>query len=210
MQAWSPEGPVDVTAHKCERFIFDLLTQAQKSLGLEIVREDEFAPVKNAEGVDSAVSARQLASDCYRRWLTTAGVAVTSADDQLIEISPRFAGTADFADVLRTSEPQSNLQSNLLTSGTSESRQLRGSITLKWIKDVMVAAYRCCVVCCVARDSYVFLRFWQQLMMKKVEPFPDMGPALLAEFLQQEYYDPALGEAISARSDGASRFARFG
>ena len=59
---------------KCERFIFDLLPEASASFGLEAKREEEFAPVKNAEGVDSVESARELASELYRGWFAAAGV----------------------------------------------------------------------------------------------------------------------------------------
>jgi UDP-N-acetylglucosamine/UDP-N-acetylgalactosamine diphosphorylase len=93
VQAWQDGSMTEVTAHKCERFLFDIIAEAEVSLGFEIIREDEFAPVKNREGVDSAVSAKQLASDLYRRWFESVGVSVSSAPEQLIEVSPRFAAT---------------------------------------------------------------------------------------------------------------------
>lgn len=45
---------------KYERFIFDLLRFTDKSLGLEVSREREFAPVKNHSGQDSPETATAL------------------------------------------------------------------------------------------------------------------------------------------------------
>ena len=93
LKAWQDGGISEVQGWKSERFIFDLIPQPKTSVGLFIDRDDEFAPVKNAEGTDSPASARQLMSDCHRRWLEAAGVEVALGDGQLIEISPRFAGS---------------------------------------------------------------------------------------------------------------------
>eukprot|EP00164_Ancoracysta_twista_P003895 GFYU01005221.1.p1 GENE.GFYU01005221.1~~GFYU01005221.1.p1 ORF type:complete len:483 (+),score=203.19 GFYU01005221.1:42-1490(+) len=73
---------------KLELFIFDVFKFA-KSVGLlEIVREDEFAPVKNAPGtkVDSPDSARELINLQSRRWLKASGAVVSG--DGLVEVSP--------------------------------------------------------------------------------------------------------------------------
>jgi UDP-N-acetylglucosamine/UDP-N-acetylgalactosamine diphosphorylase len=93
LKAWTPEGVREVTGWKNERFIFDLLPEAQVSLGLVADRSKEFAPVKNASGVDSAESAKQIASVLYAGWLTKAGVRVELPAGALIEISPLFAAT---------------------------------------------------------------------------------------------------------------------
>ena len=93
LKAWSGTGPVEVTGWKNERFIFDLIPLAERSLGLAIVREEEFAPVKNASGADSAGSAVQLASDLHASWLRAAGVRVALPAEARIEISPLFAAT---------------------------------------------------------------------------------------------------------------------
>jgi len=94
LKAWIDGKVTEVKGWKAERFIFDLIPQATTSLGLQITREEEFAPVKNASGVDSAQSAVQLASDLYAKWLKAAGVKVTLPADARIEISPLFAATA--------------------------------------------------------------------------------------------------------------------
>lgn len=96
LKAWSmDQGQHEVEGWKNERFIFDLIPQAATSVGLAIERSDEFAPVKNAQGDDSADSARRLASDAYARWFAQADVAVALQDHELIEISPRYAGTCE-------------------------------------------------------------------------------------------------------------------
>jgi UDP-N-acetylglucosamine/UDP-N-acetylgalactosamine diphosphorylase len=93
LKAWQDGKIQEVKGWKNERFIFDLIPQAKRSLGLAIVREEEFAPVKNASGVDSAESAVKLASDQYGSWLRAAGAKVSLPAQARIEISPLFAAT---------------------------------------------------------------------------------------------------------------------
>jgi UDP-N-acetylglucosamine/UDP-N-acetylgalactosamine diphosphorylase len=52
--------PEDANGCKFELFIFDLLRDIPGCLPVEVVRENEFAPVKNRTGVDSVESARRL------------------------------------------------------------------------------------------------------------------------------------------------------
>lgn len=52
-----PEQP---NAYKLERLAVDLIKLMGTCIAVEVDREKEFAPVKNAEGVDSVVSARAL------------------------------------------------------------------------------------------------------------------------------------------------------
>ncbi|NRA38362.1 MAG: UTP--glucose-1-phosphate uridylyltransferase [Planctomycetes bacterium] len=95
LQAWQNGSLSAVTGWKNERFIFDLVPQATVSLGLQIDRSSEFAPVKNAEGADSAASTRVIASEMYVTWLEAAGVKVELPDGDLVEISPVFAATQE-------------------------------------------------------------------------------------------------------------------
>ncbi len=87
-----PDAPNGV---KLESFIFDALPIAERSIILEIDRAEQFAPVKNATGVDSAESTRQMMVERAARWLESAGVAVPRRSDGtpdcLIEIAPSFA-----------------------------------------------------------------------------------------------------------------------
>ena len=89
LKAW----PTETTGWKNERFIFDLVPEAETSLGIVIERGDEFAPVKNASGDDSAATAVALASAQYAAWLRQAGVRVELPANARIEISPLFAAT---------------------------------------------------------------------------------------------------------------------
>jgi UDP-N-acetylglucosamine/UDP-N-acetylgalactosamine diphosphorylase len=93
LRAWSDGGLRDVRGWKSERFIFDLIPEAERSIGLEIERAVEFAPVKNVDGADSPATARRLASDCWAGWLRRAGCSVDLGGQQFIEISPLFAAT---------------------------------------------------------------------------------------------------------------------
>jgi UDP-N-acetylglucosamine/UDP-N-acetylgalactosamine diphosphorylase len=83
---------------KFETFVFDALGLARKTYCLEVEREAEFAPIKNAVGVDSAESSSDLQSRSAARWLEAAGVRVPRRADgapvQPIEISPLFADSA--------------------------------------------------------------------------------------------------------------------
>ncbi|MEC9372385.1 MAG: UDPGP type 1 family protein [Planctomycetota bacterium] len=84
--------PDSANGVKLEMFVFDALPLAEKSIVLETLREDEFAPIKNAEGVDSPASSRRLQSGRGARWLESAGVRVARNEDGspacTIEISP--------------------------------------------------------------------------------------------------------------------------
>jgi UDP-N-acetylglucosamine/UDP-N-acetylgalactosamine diphosphorylase len=74
---------------KFETFVFDAIPLAQRACGMEILREEEFAPVKNKDGSDSAETARSAMIELHRNWLKKAGVNV--APEAAIEISPLFA-----------------------------------------------------------------------------------------------------------------------
>lgn len=95
LKAWVDGAIQEVKGWKSERFIFDLVPEADVSLGLELDRTIEFAPVKNAEGNDSPDTAREIASEMWAGWLRDAGVAVELGAGQLIEISPLYAATAE-------------------------------------------------------------------------------------------------------------------
>lgn len=90
-----PEKP---NAVKLESFIFDAIPLAGKPLILQTIREEEFSPVKNVTGVDSAESSRRDLNRRAARWLESAGHAVPWREgepDGLFEISPLLALDAD-------------------------------------------------------------------------------------------------------------------
>ena len=57
-----PEKP---NAYKFEAFLFDAFESLDDMAIMRVKREEEFAPVKNAEGVDSPETARKLYKDFY-------------------------------------------------------------------------------------------------------------------------------------------------
>jgi UDP-N-acetylglucosamine/UDP-N-acetylgalactosamine diphosphorylase len=71
-----PVRPSAPNGFKLERFVFDTLPLARRAAVVETLREEEFAPVKNAEGSDSPATARQALLTLYRRWLEQAGIAL--------------------------------------------------------------------------------------------------------------------------------------
>jgi UDP-N-acetylglucosamine/UDP-N-acetylgalactosamine diphosphorylase len=97
-QAVNPEKPNGV---KLERFVFDALAMCGRgarkggSILLETDRVEEFAPIKNATGVDSPETCRQIQTQRAARWLEAAGIrAPRRADgavDAVLEISPLSA-----------------------------------------------------------------------------------------------------------------------
>jgi len=92
----TPEEP---NAVKLEMFVFDALPLARETVILETRRSEEFSPIKNAEGEDSAATSLH---DQIRRaasWLEAAGISVPrDANGQVaaeLEISPLFADSAE-------------------------------------------------------------------------------------------------------------------
>ncbi len=82
-------NPETENALKFERFIFDILPHAERWTVLPTEREEEFAPVKNKDGVDSPASAQALMCAQAARWLRKAGIEVPEGIK--VEISPLFA-----------------------------------------------------------------------------------------------------------------------
>lgn len=95
LQTGAPMKPEKPNAVKLETFVFDALPLTDKSIVYETDRQDEFAPIKNAEGVDSAQSSVEITTARNAEWLEGAGVKVprkaNGTPDCLIEIAPSFA-----------------------------------------------------------------------------------------------------------------------
>jgi UDP-N-acetylglucosamine/UDP-N-acetylgalactosamine diphosphorylase len=94
-----PESP---NAIKLESFVFDALPLAESVIILEALRDDSFAPVKNAEGEDSPADTQQQLQERSARWLEGRGVDLPreSSGDLActLEISPRdFVNEDDFS-----------------------------------------------------------------------------------------------------------------
>ncbi|MBI5760525.1 MAG: UDPGP type 1 family protein [Planctomycetales bacterium] len=88
--------PATENAFKFERFIFDVLPLARKTLVVEADRETEFNPLKNKTGEFSPPDVQRSLMALHRSWLRVSGVDV--ADDVAVEINPLFAlGPEDIA-----------------------------------------------------------------------------------------------------------------
>ena len=57
---WNRISPEEPNGYKFETLILDMVHMMDSNLPYEVIREKEFAPVKNLHGVDSVDSARQL------------------------------------------------------------------------------------------------------------------------------------------------------
>jgi UDP-N-acetylglucosamine/UDP-N-acetylgalactosamine diphosphorylase len=81
--------PTEPNAIKFELFVFDALPLAERWSALQTIREDEFAPLKNATGADSVATAQALLTARNQRWLQAAGCSIPG--DRPVEISPFLA-----------------------------------------------------------------------------------------------------------------------
>ncbi len=91
IECLQPDGSIaEIKGYKFEKFVFDALPLTDKNLLVETVREEEFAPIKNADGKDSPASSRKLMTGLHRQWLQKRGI-VIPAGVREIEISPLLA-----------------------------------------------------------------------------------------------------------------------
>jgi len=86
--------PSEPNGVKFELFVFDALPFAGKPMIIETTRLGDFSPVKNAEGVDSAVTCRADQQRLFAQWLDEVGVSVEKDSEGVplrkIEVSPLF------------------------------------------------------------------------------------------------------------------------
>lgn len=90
--------PLKPNAIKLEQFVFDAIPLAKNAIVYTTDRAEEFSPVKNAQGVDSAATSRRDQINRAARWLQAAGIDVPMKQeeaDAVIEISPLLAVSAD-------------------------------------------------------------------------------------------------------------------
>ncbi len=89
------EKPSVPNAIKFERFVFDLLPLADRTIVVEADAAEVFAPVKNAEGAatDTPSATRNAISAKHKRWLEQVGLAVSP--NVKIEINPNWALDAE-------------------------------------------------------------------------------------------------------------------
>ena len=88
--------PEKENAWKFERFIFDIFPLAERWLLVSTKRDEEFAPLKNAQGDDSPETAKQAQCKLFIQWLEKAGVKMSAySTTPEIEICPSFAMDAE-------------------------------------------------------------------------------------------------------------------
>ncbi len=91
--------PTENNAVKLEKFVFDAIPIASKSIVVETDRVEEFAPVKNKTGNDSIESSKLIQTQRAARWLESAGCQIPRTAegevDAMIEIQPQTALCAD-------------------------------------------------------------------------------------------------------------------
>ena len=78
---------------KFEQFLFDAFPLLSSMLPFGVIREEEFSPVKNADGNDSPKTARNMIGRLHREWLRKAHVAIDPK--KLYEISPTISYTGE-------------------------------------------------------------------------------------------------------------------
>ncbi len=87
--------PAEPNGVKLESFVFDALPLASKSIILQTVRSEEFAPTKNTTGVDSIETTRRMMVARAADWLESAGLTIPKKPDGsidcVLEIAPGFA-----------------------------------------------------------------------------------------------------------------------
>ncbi len=111
--------PTEPNGVKIERFVFDFFEHARNTLVLEIRREEEFSPVKNASGADSAFTAQRDLCDLHGGWCERAGLVVARDEEGhvegLLEVSPLYA--LDEQEFRSKVDPQLCLDGRLLLEG---------------------------------------------------------------------------------------------
>ena len=88
-------NPQEPNGIKLETFVFDALPLAEKSIVLQTIRSEEFAPVKNAVGADSPEVTQKMMTARAAAWLKDAGVSIPEkadgSPDCVIEMAAEFA-----------------------------------------------------------------------------------------------------------------------
>ncbi|MEM7315561.1 MAG: UTP--glucose-1-phosphate uridylyltransferase [Planctomycetota bacterium] len=106
--------PTEPNGVKFERFIFDLLPEARRSIVVEVDRGSYFAPLKNPTGSpgDTPESVAKQMSELHRQWIEAAGGTVN--DGVTVEIQPSYANSAE--DVAAKLKPGTTFDSDTILS----------------------------------------------------------------------------------------------
>jgi len=117
--AGEPVKPTEPNGIKFEMFVFDALPFARQPLVIETLREDDFSPVKNAEGQDSPAMAKRDQLRQFARWAQAAGVPLevdANGDPGFeFEVAPGFAEDAEtFAASWQSRDPNAGLKAGIV------------------------------------------------------------------------------------------------
>lgn len=82
--------PTKPNGIKMEKFVFDVFPFSRNFVVFEVLREEEFSPLKNSDGAaaDTPTSARNSLLDQHCRWATAAGAALLDQHGNRIQIPP--------------------------------------------------------------------------------------------------------------------------
>lgn len=110
--------PAKANGVKFEMFVFDALPFARNPVLIETLRQDDFSPVKNAEGLDSPPTCRDDQRRQFARWLKANGAMLeldaTGLPGLNLEVSPLFGYDEDsFADAWKKLSPKPAVRDGL-------------------------------------------------------------------------------------------------
>lgn len=81
--------PTKPNGIKMEKFVFDVFPFSRSLVVFEVVREDEFSPLKNADGaaIDTPTTARNALLRLHSRWVTAVGATLLDQDGNAVPTS---------------------------------------------------------------------------------------------------------------------------
>ena len=101
-EAGEPHEPAAPNVYRFERFIFDTLPLAKCVAALEVPREEQFLPLKNAEGPFGPEGVRESLQQYWRKALAQAGLPTSPDAPPVIEVDPGLCENArELMDYLR-------------------------------------------------------------------------------------------------------------
>ncbi len=109
--------PDEENGYKMEMFVFDALPLAKNPIIIEALRADEFSPVKNAKGVDSADTCKEDQLRQWAGWLESVGIDLILDETGLpmtnFEVRPVYAASKhEFLNKWEESDPKPIIQEN--------------------------------------------------------------------------------------------------
>lgn len=88
------EEPATPNVYRFERFVFDTLPLARRVVALEVPREEQFLPLKNADGPFGPDGVRESMQTYWRKALAHAGLPASADAPPVIEVDPALCENA--------------------------------------------------------------------------------------------------------------------